>query len=277
MQPIWHRSSLGRCRRRCGARSNRWFRCGNGHLAASTSAGLGLAASRCRPDRYFRRLCTYFEPGVSGRRCPRSMAAPAPCTRISSAGSRKASSLRSGRPVWPNTTGWRVSPGAGRAWTGRWAGRPWRKSAWDRTPRIGEKNGRKRSLLVDARGVPLSLVGSRANVHDSKLLEPTLKGIVCRRPEAQKEPSETLCVDAGYVGYPVLVTSRKQNYKLNLKTRAEERKEKPAMLNIKRGGGLWNEPTPGSIASANCWSVSRKPKPATWLCYNSPPLLSVGG
>ncbi len=79
---------------------------------------------------------------------------------------------------------------------------------------------------MDARGVPLSLVGSGANVHDSKLLEPTLKGIVCRRPKAQKEPSETLCVDAGYVGYPVLVTSRKQNYKLNLKTRAEERKEK---------------------------------------------------
>jgi len=29
-------------------------------------------------------------------------------------------------------------------------------------PRIGEKNGRKRSLLVDARGVPLSLVASGA-------------------------------------------------------------------------------------------------------------------
>lgn len=63
-------------------------------------------------------------------------------------------------------------------------------------------------------------------MHDSKLLEQTLKGIVCSRPKPRKEPCETLCVDAGYVGYPVLVTSRKQNYRLNLKTRAEEHKEK---------------------------------------------------
>lgn len=35
-----------------------------------------------------------------------------------------------------------------------------------------------------------------------------------------------LCVDAGYMGYPVLVTSRKQNYRLNLKSHAQERKDK---------------------------------------------------
>lgn len=63
-------------------------------------------------------------------------------------------------------------------------------------------------------------------MHDSKLLEATLKGIVCSRPKPRKEPTETLCVDAGYVGYPVLVTSRKQNYQLNLKTRAQERDDK---------------------------------------------------
>jgi putative transposase len=102
----------------------------------------------------------------------------------------------------------------------------WDKNAQVRTPRIGEKKGRKRSLLVDGRGIPLSLVASGANVHDSKLLEQTLKGIVCPRPKPRKQPTETLCVDAGYVGYPVLVTSRKQNYQLNLKTRAQERKEK---------------------------------------------------
>jgi putative transposase len=99
-------------------------------------------------------------------------------------------------------------------------------NARGRTPPTGGKNGRKRSLLVDGRGIPLSLVASGANVHDSKLLESTLKSIACPRPKAGREPSETLCVDAGYVGYPVLVTSRKQNYRLNLKTRAEEREEK---------------------------------------------------
>jgi putative transposase len=63
-------------------------------------------------------------------------------------------------------------------------------------------------------------------VHDSKLLEQTLKSIVCPRPKPRQKPTETLCVDAGYVGYPVLVTSRKQNYQLNLKTRSQERQEK---------------------------------------------------
>jgi len=33
-------------------------------------------------------------------------------------------------------------------------------------------------------------------------------------------------VDAEYVGYSVLVTSRKQNYELNLKTRTQEREQK---------------------------------------------------
>jgi transposase len=36
-------------------------------------------------------------------------------------------------------------------------------------------NGRKRSLLVDARGIPLSIIVSGANVHDVKLLERTLE------------------------------------------------------------------------------------------------------
>jgi putative transposase len=103
---------------------------------------------------------------------------------------------------------------------------PWGKNARGPIPPTGEKKGRKRSLLVDARGIPLSLVASGANVHDSKLLEQTLRGIICPRPKPRKQPTEILCVDAGYVGYPVLVTSRKQNYQLNLKTRAQEREEK---------------------------------------------------
>jgi putative transposase len=58
------------------------------------------------------------------------------------------------------------------------------------------------------------------------LLEATLKQIVVARPKPRLTPTETLCVDAGYVGYPVLVTSRKQKYLLNLKTRRQESKEK---------------------------------------------------
>jgi transposase len=79
---------------------------------------------------------------------------------------------------------------------------------------------------VDARGIPLSLVASGANVHDSTLLEATLKRIIVSRPKRRRQPTETLCLDAGYVGYPVLVTSRKQNYLLNVKTRRQESDDK---------------------------------------------------
>jgi transposase len=62
---------------------------------------------------------------------------------------------------------------------------------------IGEKKGRKRSLLVDARGVPLSLVASGANRHDVKLLPSTLDAIVVRCPDSVQPH---LCADAGYKG-----------------------------------------------------------------------------
>jgi putative transposase len=106
------------------------------------------------------------------------------------------------------------------------ARRRWRASAWGRTPRIGEKNGRKRSLLVDGRGIPLSLVGSGANRHDSHLLRPTLQAIVYPRPGPQSGSVQTLCADAAYVGFPALAASRLYHYELNVKTRSQEREEK---------------------------------------------------
>jgi hypothetical protein len=66
--------------------------------------------------------------------------------------------------------------------TGRCTRRHWQPNAWDRTLRIGEKNGRKRSLLVDGIGVPLSLAVSGANTHDVKLLEATLDQVVIEMP-----------------------------------------------------------------------------------------------
>ncbi len=77
---------------------------------------------------------------------------------------------------------------------------------------------------MDARGIPLSLVASGANQHDSALLGATLGAVVCARPD--NGSVETLCADAAYVGYPALVTSRKRNYQLNVKTRRQEVEEK---------------------------------------------------
>jgi transposase len=79
---------------------------------------------------------------------------------------------------------------------------------------------------VDARGIPLSLVASGANKHDSYLLRATLAAIVCSRPAAGSGCMETLCADAAYVGFPALAASRIHNYQLNVKTRRQESDEK---------------------------------------------------
>lgn len=57
------------------------------------------------------------------------------------------------------------------------------------------KTGTKRSLLVDARGVPLSLVVAGANRHDMKLLEPTLAAIQAPEPD---DAIIGLSLDKGY-------------------------------------------------------------------------------
>ena len=97
-------------------------------------------------------------------------------------------------------TNWKALLGAGKASMGPWAKRRWRVRPWEPTPRVGGKNGRKRSLLVDARGVPLSLVVSGANTHDEKLLESTLDAVVVERPKPRKYKPQHLCADAGYKG-----------------------------------------------------------------------------
>ena len=72
-------------------------------------------------------------------------------------------------------------------------------------------------------GVPLSIAVSGANVHDSKLLDRTLAQIVVHRPEATLDHQQYLCLDAGYVGYPVRKIARKHGCYLRVKSRAEER------------------------------------------------------
>jgi len=60
------------------------------------------------------------------------------------------------------------------------------------------KAGTKRSLLVEAKGGPLSMVVAGANVHDTKLLPATLDAIVVERPQPTEEIPQHLCLDKGY-------------------------------------------------------------------------------
>ena len=63
-----------------------------------------------------------------------------------------------------------------------------------RNPTDRGKAGSKKSILVDGAGGPLSVVVAGANVHDTKLLRPTLESIVVERPEG----AQNLCLDKGY-------------------------------------------------------------------------------
>lgn len=78
---------------------------------------------------------------------------------------------------------------------------------------------------MGARGIPLILVASGPNVHESCLLRATLGAIVCPRPVPGSECIETLCADAAYDGFPALAVSRIRNYRLNVKTRRQESDE----------------------------------------------------
>ena len=73
---------------------------------------------------------------------------------------------------------------------------PWRNKPWGQTRRIGGK-GSKRHLLVDGRGVPLSLVVTGANAHDVTQLEAVLSLCMIKCPAPKQRRSKHLCADAG--------------------------------------------------------------------------------
>jgi putative transposase len=87
------------------------------------------------------------------------------------------------------------------------------------TLRIGGKNGSKRHLLVDARGIPLSLVVTGAHRHDVTQLEAVLDGIKIKRR------SKHLCADGAYTGEKAHKIIEKNDYIAHVKGRSKEAKE----------------------------------------------------
>ena len=83
------------------------------------------------------------------------------------------------------------------------------------------KNGSKRSLLVDERGAPLSIVPGGASTHEVKLLAATLDGIVVARPSGSPPP-QNLCLDTGYVDGPAKREIEERGYIPHVRPRGEE-------------------------------------------------------
>jgi transposase len=118
---------------------------------------------------------------------------------------------------------WRALPGTGKALMEPWSRLPW---LWKRLVGIrptGGKKGSKRHLLVDGRGVPLSLVVTGANRHDVTQLELVLEEIIIDRPT---NIQQNLCADKAYDGQPALETIVSKGYVPHVKRRGEEIQEK---------------------------------------------------
>jgi len=102
---------------------------------------------------------------------------------------------------------------------------PLAREADGRNPTDREKKGSKRHLLVDERGVPLSIVVTGANRHDVSQLENVLKGKVARK-SVDIEVVENLCADAGYTGEGARRIIEEAEYVPHVRPRGEEIAEK---------------------------------------------------
>jgi putative transposase len=85
------------------------------------------------------------------------------------------------------------------------------------------KSGTKRSLLTDGDGVPLALAVAGANVHDKRLVEPTLRGFAVRRPRPKRGArKQHFCGDKGYDYADIRALVVRFGYTPHIKSRGDE-------------------------------------------------------
>jgi putative transposase len=119
-------------------------------------------------------------------------------------------------------TGCRALTGCGWRWTGRWAKRRLVGKKTGRNPTDRGKRGVKRSLLTDARGVPLGAVIDGANRNDHKLMRQTLEAIPVRRPKPTRRRPQHLCLDKGFDYDEPRALAEEFGFTLHLRSRGEE-------------------------------------------------------
>lgn len=85
--------------------------------------------------------------------------------------------------------------------------------------------GAKRSLLVEAEGIPIGLAVDGANRNDMKLVEATLDSIPVARPEPTQEKPQGMCMDKGYDYQAVRQTVEEFGFTAHIKARGEEAEE----------------------------------------------------
>ena len=80
-------------------------------------------------------------------------------------------------------------------------------------------------MLVDGRGIPLSIVVTGANRHDVSQLQAVLDGVMVNRPNPPQRRNKHLCADAGYTGAPALKIIEEHGYIPHVKGRGQEANE----------------------------------------------------
>ena len=87
------------------------------------------------------------------------------------------------------------------------------------------KLGVKRSLLVEANGVPVGLTVEGANRHDKKLVEATLESIPVDRPGPTPASPQGMCLDKGYDYDDTRALVAEFGFTAHVRARGEEAKE----------------------------------------------------
>jgi len=97
-----------------------------------------------------------------------------------------------------------------------------KKTGKNRTDR--GKRGVKRSLLVEATGIPIGLAVDGANRNDFKLARQTIEGIVIARPEPADGAPQGMCLDKGYDYDEVRELLEEFGFTGHIRARGEEAK-----------------------------------------------------
>ena len=97
-------------------------------------------------------------------------------------------------------------------------------------PTDRSKSGTKRSILVDGKGVPLSLSVDGANRHDMKMSKATLQSIVIYRPEPTIKSKRHMCLDKGYDFPEVYELLEEYGYTIHIPLRGEKRRSSSKVI-----------------------------------------------
>ena len=147
----------------------------------------------------------------------------------------------SGRAVSISTTRRRGLTGSGKQPMEPMSGHRGGEKEAGPNPTDRGKPGYKDHLLVDGRGVPLSMVPTAANVNDSPMLATVLTQAPIVRPQPTTLPPQHLCLDAAFDNAPTRHVVLVERY----------------LGHIAPKGGRSDDTPPQSGGQARRWKVER--------------------